>query len=54
MQADEQVECRVDHYQTPNQVHVSIFAKKVDKDRSSVRFEESSVSLVLSQTLNYS
>jgi hypothetical protein len=41
--ADEQVECRVDHYQTLNQVHVSIFAKQVDKDRSSVQFEESRV-----------
>jgi len=41
----EQVECRIDHYQTPDQVHVSVFAKQVDKDRSTVQFEETKVSL---------
>jgi len=44
---DEQVECRVDHYQTPHQVHVSVFAKQVDQDRSSVQFEESRIKLDL-------
>ncbi|KAG9318329.1 HSP20-like chaperone [Chiua virens] len=33
-------ECRVDHYQTPSEVHVSVFAKQVDKDRSKVTIEE--------------
>jgi len=47
LKADEQVECRVDHYQTPNQVHVSIFAKQVDTERSSVQFEASRVKLDL-------
>lgn len=42
---EEQVECRIDHYQTPNQVHVSVFAKQVDKERSTVQFEESKVTL---------
>lgn len=42
-QAEEQVECRVDHYQTPNQVHVSIFAKQVEKERSRVQFESNKV-----------
>jgi len=44
---DEYVDCRIDHYQTPTQVHVSIFAKQVDKDRSSVQFEVSTVKLNL-------
>lgn len=34
------MDCRIDHYQTPDQVHVSVFAKKVDKERSSVLFED--------------
>lgn len=37
-------DCRVDHYQTVDKVHVSIFAKKVDKERSTVKFEETQVS----------
>lgn len=40
-----QVECRIDHYQTPEQVHVSIFAKKVHKDRSTIQFDENKVTL---------
>jgi hypothetical protein len=40
-----QVECRIDHYQTPEQVHVSVFAKKVDKDRSSIQFDDDRVTL---------
>ncbi|EGO21576.1 hypothetical protein SERLADRAFT_410180 [Serpula lacrymans var. lacrymans S7.9] len=38
--AEEFTECRVDHYQTPSEVHVSVFAKQVDKERSTVRIEE--------------
>jgi len=45
--AVEQVDCRIDHYQTPDQVHVSVFAKKVDKERSSVQFEDTKVILDL-------
>ncbi|KAF8201626.1 chord-domain-containing protein [Pholiota molesta] len=41
--AEEQVECRVDHYQTPQQVHVSVFGKQADKERSSVKFESDKV-----------
>ncbi|KDR81478.1 hypothetical protein GALMADRAFT_239443 [Galerina marginata CBS 339.88] len=44
---EELVECRVDHYQTPEQVHVSVFAKKVEKDRSTVKFENTKVVLEL-------
>ncbi|SCZ97747.1 BZ3500_MvSof-1268-A1-R1_Chr4-3g07424 [Microbotryum saponariae] len=36
---DQLVECRVDHYQSPRNVCVSIFGKQADKERSSVRFE---------------
>ena len=34
---------RIDHYQTPSTVHVSVFAKQVDKEKSTVRIEESQV-----------
>jgi len=40
---EEQIECRIDHYQTPGQVHVSVFAKQIDKEHSTVQFEESKV-----------
>ncbi|KAF8136167.1 HSP20-like chaperone [Boletus edulis] len=36
-------ECRVDHYQTPSEVHVSVFAKQADKERSKVTVEETQV-----------
>jgi len=39
----ELTECRVDHYQTPNEVHVSVFAKQADKDKSKVTVEETQV-----------
>ncbi|KLO14177.1 chord-domain-containing protein [Schizopora paradoxa] len=39
--------CRIDHYQTPSTVCVSVFAKKADKERSKVSFEESQVHLDL-------
>ncbi|PPR08088.1 hypothetical protein CVT24_010549 [Panaeolus cyanescens] len=40
---EEEVNCRIDHYQTPGQVHVSVFAKKVDKERSTVEFRDEEV-----------
>ncbi|KAJ3526086.1 hypothetical protein NM688_g8303 [Phlebia brevispora] len=40
-------ECRIDHYQTPTEVHVSVFAKQTDKERSTVRIEAEQVSLDL-------
>ncbi|KAF8078086.1 chord-domain-containing protein [Lyophyllum atratum] len=44
--ATEQVAtCRVDHYQTLDQVHVSVFAKQVDKERTKIEFEETQVKL---------
>ncbi|GAA5996355.1 cysteine and histidine-rich domain-containing protein [Rhodotorula paludigena] len=33
------VDCRVDHYQTPRSVIVSVFGKQADKEASSVKFE---------------
>lgn len=33
-------ECRIDHFQTPSEVHVSVYGKQADKDRSKIEFEE--------------
>jgi len=41
--AEESVDCRIDHYQTASEVHVSVFAKKVDQERSKVKFDEAQV-----------
>ncbi|KAG5220075.1 chord-domain-containing protein [Salix suchowensis] len=40
---EEKVSCRIDHYQTVDKVHVSVFAKAVDKDKSNIGFEASQV-----------
>ncbi|KAI0950473.1 hypothetical protein AcV7_008927 [Taiwanofungus camphoratus] len=40
-------ECRIDHYQTPTEVHVSVFAKQADKGRSTVKIEQNSIHLDL-------
>ncbi|KDQ60662.1 hypothetical protein JAAARDRAFT_31637 [Jaapia argillacea MUCL 33604] len=40
---EELADCRIDHYQTPSEVHVSVFAKQVDKQRSAIKFEEAKV-----------
>ncbi|TNY22477.1 chord-domain-containing protein [Rhodotorula diobovata] len=37
--AEELVDCRTDHYQTPRTVIVSVFGKQADKEKSSVKFE---------------
>ncbi|WWC96958.1 hypothetical protein V866_003834 [Kwoniella sp. B9012] len=44
---EEKVDCRLDHYQTPLQVHVSAFAKGADKEKSIVTFETQSLHLDL-------
>ena len=41
--AEQFADCRVDHYQTPNEVHVSVFAKQADKEKSKVTVEETQV-----------
>ncbi|GAA5875445.1 hypothetical protein JCM16303_000626 [Sporobolomyces ruberrimus] len=44
---EEQVECRIDHYQTPRQVIVSVFGKQADKEKSTVTFEDESMTIDL-------
>jgi len=39
----EQVTCRIDHYQTPREVFVSVFAKQADKQKTVVRIENEHV-----------
>ncbi|KAL7419563.1 hypothetical protein Q5752_005474 [Cryptotrichosporon argae] len=43
----EAVDARIDHYQTPTQVIVSVFAKNADRTTSSITFTEHTVSLSL-------
>jgi hypothetical protein len=42
-EAEEAVNCRIDHYQTPSTVYVTVFAKQTDKERSMVKIEENEV-----------
>ncbi|KAL4065460.1 chord-domain-containing protein [Scleroderma citrinum] len=44
---DQFADCRIDHYQTPREVHVSVFAKQADKELSSITIEETQVHLDL-------
>ena len=39
--------CRIDHYQTPTQILATVYAKKVDPERSNITFEEERVHLDL-------
>jgi len=39
------ITCRLDHYQTPQHVHVSVFAKQSDRERSLVVIEENRLKL---------
>jgi len=41
--SEELTDCRVDHYQTPQEVHVTVFAKQADKEKSLVKVEESQI-----------
>lgn len=45
------VKCRIDHYQTPGEVHVSVYAKKADKEKSSIAFETNQASVDLRRGL---
>ncbi|KAK0210240.1 hypothetical protein DFS33DRAFT_1402956 [Desarmillaria ectypa] len=38
-------ECRIEHYQTVDKVHVSIYAKKADEDKTTIKFESDKVIL---------
>lgn len=51
---EELVECRVDHYQTPTQVIVSVFGKQANKETSAVKFEAEAVSLLWTSPLTLS
>ncbi|RXW24892.1 hypothetical protein EST38_g984 [Candolleomyces aberdarensis] len=42
---EELVQCRIDHYQTLEKIIVSVFAKKVIKEHSSVQYEEDEIKL---------
>ncbi|TFK55178.1 chord-domain-containing protein [Heliocybe sulcata] len=42
-QGEQFTDCRIDHYQTPSEVHVSVFGKQADKERSKVEFEETQI-----------
>ncbi|KAI0748309.1 chord-domain-containing protein [Daedaleopsis nitida] len=44
---EEFTQCRIDHYQTPTEVHASVFAKKANPDTSTVRIEENEVHIDL-------
>ncbi|KAJ7702304.1 HSP20-like chaperone [Mycena rosella] len=46
-EAAQMTTCRIDHYQTVDRVHVSIFAKQADKERSQIKFEETQISFDL-------
>jgi len=43
--AETNVTCRLDHYQTPKDVYVSVFAKQSDRERSRVAIEENQITL---------
>jgi len=47
VQKEELTTCRIDHYQTVDKVHVSVFAKQVDKERSVVVLKDEGISLDL-------
>ncbi|KAF7338699.1 hypothetical protein MVEN_01045800 [Mycena venus] len=46
-ETEQMTTCRIDHYQTIDRVHVSIFAKQADKERSQVKFGETEISFDL-------
>ncbi|KAH9005184.1 chord-domain-containing protein [Lactarius hatsudake] len=45
--AEEVVNCRIDHYQTPSTVYVTVFAKQVHKERSTIKIGENEIHLDL-------
>ncbi|OAV96396.1 hypothetical protein PTTG_04028 [Puccinia triticina 1-1 BBBD Race 1] len=49
---EESVDCRFDFYQTPTSVIVSIFAKKVDQEKSLIKFDTSGVNIDLKLPAN--
>ena len=53
VQDEENVKIRIDHYQTPTQVHVSLFGKGADKAASSINFDYWEVSLILLSSITF-
>lgn len=43
---NERVQCRIDHYETPNDVHVTVYAKGVEPERSQIELRDNEVSLL--------
>lgn len=41
--SEESVDCRMDHYETPNDVRLTVYAKAVDAGQSSIEFQEQGV-----------
>lgn len=44
---EESIDCRMDHYETPNDVRLTVYAKAVEADKSSIEFNEESVTFSL-------
>lgn len=42
-EGEESVDCRMDHYETPNDVRLTVYAKAVDAANSSIEFKEDGV-----------
>ncbi|SPO23598.1 related to diploid state maintenance protein chpA [Ustilago trichophora] len=40
---DESIDCRMDHYETPNDVRLTVYAKAVDATKSSIEFKDDGV-----------
>lgn len=45
---EERVDCRMDHYETPNDIRLSVYAKAVDAANSSIEFKQDAVVFSLS------
>lgn len=43
VQDEEEAECRIDHYETPNDVRVTVYAKGVEMDRSRIELQDDQV-----------
>ncbi|KAJ9479301.1 hypothetical protein PHBOTO_002770 [Pseudozyma hubeiensis] len=43
LDGEESIDCRMDHYETPNDIRLTVYAKAVDAANSSIEFNEDSV-----------
>ncbi len=44
---EEPIDCRMDHYETPNDVRLTVYAKAVDAAKSSIEFNDDSITFSL-------